>query len=999
MAQCTDCNARIEYTGNGSQRTFTFPFEYLESTDVRVAQYDEEKLEYVNLTYGTDWLFKNPTVIELAVAPDSDTDIVIYRCTDIDQMQATFFPGYSVKADDLNTDFNQLRLAIEEDRCGRGYLEEEINKSKTIYLNRINVDEEKDGLKGDLVKSNSDLTINDEVVATTQWIDNRYWDQCSETTYLADQWVNEIDDTHIPTTGAVEKRLAEVIENGGFGQSSVVSVNGKTGAVSLGLGDLTDVETASFGSIPADGQALIWNASINRWMPETIVPEAPVDSKQYGRQNNSWTEIVSAGGGVGDDGFWQQTGSTVEPIDGIDNLAIDGNGSFDGVVNSFGLTPNYITGTMPVGETTSSWGLWTGRSDDSTVTSQILADGSASFSGDVTVTARITGYSNANGDGGGAIRGYGLGSSGASNVFEGKTSGGSTTSNIADDGSASFAGSVNLALLRVVANGTTYPRLLGTPDGTFYSESSAGVYPWKLNPNGSASFAGSLNLNTANAASGTQLSINKAGGGIGAYFYNDNTSTQFYLNKADGAASITLKGSDGSASFSDGDCNIKDNGRVSTNQYFESFRTEAGGAILTGGIGTWDSQTAENVKITANGSATFGNLPEIKLEPSGNFGQIQLFGGNSASNSCVNIYDGSSTKVSINGDGSASFSGTVTSDINSQYGGSFQAQNINGNGYLWKGYDATGDPGDEGATTGLSSWIKADGSASFKGQVDCSSDGNNVASLVSNGYFQSERTAGTASVFAGQLNGSLTTSILADGSTSFNSQMSVGNVVGSGYRQGMVLVPGGNAGSYLQVYGKNGDINPTFTVYNGDVADNVATIDNAGNASFKGSVDIGDQVEIYRATTNGGNTLLALKSDFGGTKQLVAEITADGTGIFDGDVTSGDFSNTAGLGSLLASTGAMMVRQQSGNGVLWNGLLGNTPTSQIFADGRVVFSDSVTSKRVLSGSSDVLFRGQSDQGQAANSLVDKFVVTASGSASFAGSITAGGYSMANLPQL
>ena len=60
-----------------------------------------------------------------------------------------------------------------------------------------------------LVKSNSTLTINDEVVASTQWIDNRYWDQCDETTYSTDGWVHEMDDVHIPTTLAVEQRLAD----------------------------------------------------------------------------------------------------------------------------------------------------------------------------------------------------------------------------------------------------------------------------------------------------------------------------------------------------------------------------------------------------------------------------------------------------------------------------------------------------------------------------------------------------------------------------------------------------------------------------------------------------------------------------------------------------------------------------------------------------------------------------------------------------------------------
>ena len=121
MAQCTDCDARIEYEGNGSQKTFTFPFEYQDPREVKVSQYQDEQIKYVPLEFGTEWRFLNATTVEVLTAPK--TNVVIYRCTDIDQMKATFHPGHSVKADDLNTDLNQLRMAIEEGRCGRGYLE------------------------------------------------------------------------------------------------------------------------------------------------------------------------------------------------------------------------------------------------------------------------------------------------------------------------------------------------------------------------------------------------------------------------------------------------------------------------------------------------------------------------------------------------------------------------------------------------------------------------------------------------------------------------------------------------------------------------------------------------------------------------------------------------------------------------------------------------------------------------------------------------------------
>ena len=205
MATCTDCDARIKYQGNGSQRLFTFPFEYTKTTEIKVSVYDPEKLTYVSLDNGTDWRVLNATTVELKEAPTEA--VVIYRCTDLDHMEATFHPGHSVKAEDLNDDFNQLKFAIEETRCGIGAINEELLENKSIYLNRINADDDLDGLPGDLVKSNSKLTLDDDHVASTKWIDNRYWDQCEETTFMADNWVDEIDDAHVPTTGAVEARL------------------------------------------------------------------------------------------------------------------------------------------------------------------------------------------------------------------------------------------------------------------------------------------------------------------------------------------------------------------------------------------------------------------------------------------------------------------------------------------------------------------------------------------------------------------------------------------------------------------------------------------------------------------------------------------------------------------------------------------------------------------------------------------------------------------------
>ena len=204
MALCSDCDARIEYTSSGTQRDFTFPFEYYEQSEINVSLYNTTDREWQTTT---NWRLLNPTTIRMEQSVFGR--IAIYRCTDIDQARATFVPGTPIKAQSLNDNYDQLRNAIEEAKCGTNTNSDRLDYARDLYLNRIDADSKdpKTGTPGDLVKSESRLTIDDDHVASTQWIDNRYWDQCEETTYASDRWADEIDDVHIPTTKAVEQRL------------------------------------------------------------------------------------------------------------------------------------------------------------------------------------------------------------------------------------------------------------------------------------------------------------------------------------------------------------------------------------------------------------------------------------------------------------------------------------------------------------------------------------------------------------------------------------------------------------------------------------------------------------------------------------------------------------------------------------------------------------------------------------------------------------------------
>ena len=186
MALCSECTARIEYQGNGSQIDYTFPFEYYEVSEIHVSTYDPVIQKWNVLDQYKDWTLINPTTIRLDNA--TKEKILIYRCTDIDPMRATFQPGSPIKAQDLNNNFDQLRNAIEEATCLGEANFNNILELDDVFLNRLEVGTTNaDGIKGDLLKANSPLTINDENVATTQWIDNRYWDQCDETTNIRDE--------------------------------------------------------------------------------------------------------------------------------------------------------------------------------------------------------------------------------------------------------------------------------------------------------------------------------------------------------------------------------------------------------------------------------------------------------------------------------------------------------------------------------------------------------------------------------------------------------------------------------------------------------------------------------------------------------------------------------------------------------------------------------------------------------------------------------------------
>jgi hypothetical protein len=93
------------YTGNGSTVLYSFTFPYLETTDIKVS---------VNGTATTAYTLANATTIQFNTAPANGAAIRIYRETDTDAAQATFFAGSAIRSQDLNDNFTQILYSTQE---------------------------------------------------------------------------------------------------------------------------------------------------------------------------------------------------------------------------------------------------------------------------------------------------------------------------------------------------------------------------------------------------------------------------------------------------------------------------------------------------------------------------------------------------------------------------------------------------------------------------------------------------------------------------------------------------------------------------------------------------------------------------------------------------------------------------------------------------------------------------------------------------------------------
>jgi hypothetical protein len=196
------------FNGNGSTGPFSFTFEYIEQSDVKVS------IDGVTQS-TTEYTFPTATSIQFTTKTPSASELIrIFRDTDIDTLKATFFAGSAIKAEDLNDNFTQNNFAVQE--IANNTWDKEI----------------------DTIHSDEAWVSNDTQIATTAAIEAQFFNDNTETIQSGEAWPD--NDITIATTAAIDDYIDGVITSdiGTDGTGITVTDDGD-GTITLGLADDT----------------------------------------------------------------------------------------------------------------------------------------------------------------------------------------------------------------------------------------------------------------------------------------------------------------------------------------------------------------------------------------------------------------------------------------------------------------------------------------------------------------------------------------------------------------------------------------------------------------------------------------------------------------------------------------------------------------------------------------------------------------------------------------
>ena len=465
-------------------------------------------------------------------------------------------------------------------------------------------------------------------------------------------------------------------------------------------------------------------------------------------------------------------------------------------------------------------------------------------------------------------------------------------SKLATDGGATFGGSVNLTLIRVVGNGTTYPRIIGTPDGTFYSESSAGNYPWQLNPNGSAKF-------------NHYVWSNRTTGTDSAFYATHN-----------GAEKVNIR-ANGSASFASGGFALNANGEISTN-------VKSAGHIELDSTGSFSSP---KIKLFANsGNATFAGVGtfsgDLRVQDGGNF---RVRNANNPTQDAILLQNnGSITAASGATFGGRVDVGGLTVDSNLTPTSGTSVEHFYGtSGGVIQAFDRDNNNLEPLRVRGSTWDLALDGSATFSNSVYIGGNSSDLVASSKNvsymgaGPIVSNRASSSNTAISVRLNGVDKTLLKSDGSATLR-----GNLVNGSATDYVGTYLGTSTGTDLYGVKSNaekwrikGDGSATFA---GDII--------VGNGGFASQDKTGLYLaatagfcNVYHSASTSGNFLSFTKynASASGNFTTQARITDSGAATFAADASINGLTVGKGAGNISTNTtagGYAMNNNTSGSG-------------------------------------------------------------------------------------